>query len=123
MEGMVARFEWGLRNLAVGAEDFLLKFVDAVVAESGGDFFTEAEMLFDRGNAPKGVIDFFAVAGVVIYRGFEFLEPLLDIGKLLHNSGDVLFRRHLSVEVGDVAFELDLDVGDIFGERRELYIG
>jgi hypothetical protein len=41
---------------------------------SGGDLLVEAEVLFDGGNALKGVIDFFLEAGDILDLFSEIVE-------------------------------------------------
>ena len=66
-------------------------------------------MLFDRGNALKGVIDFFLEAGDILDLFSEIVEIPANRFKFALNTcqlsaeiRDVVLRRHLAFDIGDV---------------------
>ena len=82
---------------------------------SGCDLLVDAEVLFDRGNALKGVIDFFLKAGDILDLFSEIVEIPANRFKFALNT------CQLSAEVRDVVFSrhLAFDIGDITGDRGE----
>ena len=72
-------------------------------------------MLFNRGNALKGVIDFLLEAGDIIDLFSEIVEIPANRFKLALNA------CQLTAEVRDVVFcrHLAFDIGDVVGDRGE----
>jgi hypothetical protein len=87
----------------------------AAMVSLGGDLLVESKMLFDRGNALKGVIDFFLKAGDILDLFSEIVEIEPDRFKF------ALYTCQLPSEVRDVVFgrHLAFDIGDVFGDRGE----
>jgi hypothetical protein len=57
---------------------------------SGVDLFVDAEVLFDRGDASKGVIDFLTEAGHVVEVFLEVVEFTADRLEFRRESAQVL---------------------------------
>ena len=72
-------------------------------------------MFFNRGNAVKGVIDFFLEAGDILDLFSEIVEIPANRFKFALNT------CQLSAEVRDIVFgrHLAFDIGDIVGDRGE----
>jgi hypothetical protein len=72
-------------------------------------------VLFDRGNALKGVIDFFLETGDILDLFSEIVEIPPNRFKFTLNT------CQLSAEVRDVVFgrHLAFDIGDVVGDRGE----
>ena len=95
---------------------------------SGGDFLIDAEMLFNRGDALKRVIDFFLEADDVLDLFSEVVEITADRFEfradgnkpLAHDGANVILCCH----VRDVGFgrHRGFDIGDVVGDRGEATI-
>src|SRR5208282_5869200 len=82
---------------------------------SGDDLLVEAEVLFNCGNALKGVIDFFLEAGDILDLFSEIVEIPANRFKFALNT------CQLPAEVCDVVLgrHLAFDIGDVLGDRGE----
>jgi hypothetical protein len=88
----------------------LLRMLAVRTLRSGGDFFIDAEVLFDCGDASKRVIDFIAEAGHIVEFFLEVVEVATNRSEFRVNRrkffaddlAHLVFGRHVFAEVGDV---------------------